>query len=447
MNDVAGYVSRLHCELRSFRFRSSLGSKFLAALGSAAIVLASGCSGGPQADPTPDPKDPIPVARIWTFDKFTTGANETEPIGAPRSQIGGVVNDKVELGSLPLAPPGLDLHARLEAFSNESGSTYWVASQAPAGPPVEKATTLGGDVDLVQYQFFRKQDQSASFRAVVNRVILEAFDQDLNPPTFQECQWRGRPGSGDCLDVMETDVQLSYFVCAISSAGEFRCSIYNSAVVARLQGWHHHWNFTTGHGDSSDCAVIHPCVDFQNPHFFFDPDDDDDGGSHAVAELEQPITLNIPLDGVSQGQLFVVNVEVTSSSFNHRQGETYIGSFLRDPADQAGLTFEIHGIEPVQTNLPRPPRPIIQPAPACSGASDPAAGTIQFAEANYFKAEVPGQGAYISITRAGGTKGDVSVLLTTADGTAQAGKDYEAFSKVIRFGDGDNIVQLIPVKS
>jgi uncharacterized delta-60 repeat protein len=245
---------------------------------------------------------------------------------------------------------------------------------------------------------------------------------------------------------METDLQLSYFVCAISSAGEFRCSIYNSAVVARLQGWHHHWNFTTGHGDSSDCAVIHPCVDFQNPRFFFDPDEDRDGGSHAVAEMDQPITLTIPLDGVSPGQLFVVNVEVTSSSFNRRQGETYIGSFLRDPAKQAGLSFETQGIEPVQTNLPRPPRPVIQPAPACSGASDPAAGTIQFAEANYFKAEVPGQGAYISITRAGGTKGDVSVLLTTADGTAQAGKDYEPVSKVIRFGDGDNILQLIPVK-
>ena len=138
-------------------------------------------------------------------------------------------------------------------------------------------------------------------------------------------------------------------------------------------------------------------------------------------------------------------MKLASSSFNHRQGETYIGSFLRDPAKQAGLSFETQGIEPVQTNLPRPPRPVIQPAPAC-GASDPAAGTIQFAEANYFKAEVPGQGAFISITRAGGTKGDVSVLLTTADGTAQAGKDYEAVSKVIRFGDGDNIVQLIPVK-
>jgi uncharacterized delta-60 repeat protein len=386
------------------------------------------------------------VARAWTFEKFTTGANETEPIGAPRSQIGGVVDDSADIGSLALAPPGFDLTAQLEAFSNESGFTYWVDSEAPSGPPVEKATTLGGDVDLDQYQVFRKQDQNASFRAVVNQVFLEAFDQDPNPPTAQQCPWRGRSGSEDCLDVMETDVQLSIFVCGVSATGEVTCSIYNSAVVARLQGWHKHWNFTTGHGNSSDCAVLRPCVDFQNPHFFFDPDEDDDGGSHALAVLEQPITVNIPLDKINAGQLFVVNVEVTSSSFNRRQGETYIGSSLRDPAKQAGLAFESTGIEPVQTNLPRPSRPVIQPAAACSGASDPAAGTIQFAEANYFKAEVPGQGAFISVTRSGGTKGDVSVLLTTADGTAQAGKDFEAASKVIRFGDGDDVVQLIPIK-
>jgi uncharacterized delta-60 repeat protein len=165
-----------------------------------------------------------------------------------------------------------------------------------------------------------------------------------------------------------------------------------------------------------------------------------------LAALEQPITVNIPLDGIGQSQLFVVNVEVASSSFNHRQGETYIGSFLRDPAKQAGLSFESTGVEPVETNLPRPPRPTIQPAPACSGASDPAAGTIQFAEADYSRAELPGQGAFISVTRTGGSKGDVSVLLTSADGTAQAGKDYDAVSKVIRFGDGDNVVQLIPIK-
>jgi uncharacterized delta-60 repeat protein len=443
---IAAWRSHGRSELRPLGFLSSPQRAIFMGLALAVMVLASGCGGGPQPDPQADPKGPVAVARVWTFDKFTTGANETEPIGAPRSQIGGVVDDSVELGTLPLAPRGLDLKARLEAFSNESGSTYWVGSEAPSGPPVEKATTLGGDVDLDQYQFFRKQDQSASLRAVVNRVFLEAFDQDPNPPTLQQCPWRGRSGSEDCLDVMETDVQLSIFVCGVSATNEVVCSIYNSAVVARLEGWHKHWNFTTGHGNSSDCAVLHPCVDFQDPHFFFDPDEDDDGGSHALALLEQPITVNIPLDKISAGQLFVVNVEVTSSSFNHRQGETYIGSFLRDPAKEAGLAFETTGIEPVQTNLPRPTRPVIQPAPACSGASDPAAGTIQFAEANYFKAEVPGQGALISVTRSGGTKGDVSVLLNSSDGTAQAGKDYEAVSKVIRFGDGDDVVQLIPIK-
>ena len=121
MNNIALHVWPLQSELRSSFFRR-FSSGLLFVLGFAPIVLA-GCGEGPQADPTPDPKGPIPVARIWTFDKFTTGANETEPIGTPRSQIGGVVDDNVQLGSLPLAPRGLDLRADLEAFSNESGST------------------------------------------------------------------------------------------------------------------------------------------------------------------------------------------------------------------------------------------------------------------------------------------------------------------------------------
>jgi hypothetical protein len=112
----------------------------------------------------------------------------------------------------------------------------------------------------------------------------------------------------------------------------------------------------------------------------------------------------------------------------------------------AGISIESQGIVPVKTALPRPRRAIIQPAAACTKAPDPQAGTIQFAEANYVRAEVPGRGAIIEITRTGGSKGDVSVLLKTSDGTAEAGKDYEAVSKVIRFGDGDDIERFIPVK-
>jgi len=434
----------------------AMRKRLLTISASAGILFASGCG----IIPRNDGGNPAPtvVTRTWTFEKFTNGNDEAVPIGSPHTQIAGVVNDSVELGSLAVTVKGEDLKARLETFSNETGFTYWVASQAPSGQKLEDEITLGGDVDLDQYQFFLKQDGQASLRFVVTEATLETFDEHNNPPDVKECGWAGHSAFDNCDEVIETVLELGYDICGLNAAGEIddNLCINSNQIEAFLRGWRDHWIFTAGLGDgaAADCVdPVHPefggvpCIDWRRSNFDFDPDaEGNNTGSHALATLKHPIVVNIPIDKVEVGQIFAVNIEATSTSFNHRQGETYAGSKFRDPAKVAGVSIESKGLIPVKANLPRLRRAVIQPAPACGGAPDPRAGTIQFADANYFKAEVPGRGAFISITRTGGTKGDVSVLLKTTDGSAQAGKDYEAVSKVIRFSDGDDIERLIPIK-
>jgi hypothetical protein len=398
------------------------------------------------------------VTRTWTFEKFTNGNDEAVPIGYPRSQIAGVVDDSVDLGPIAVTVKGENKRADLEAFSNETGFTYWVASQATSGQKLEDEITLGGDVDLDQYQFFQKQDGQASLRFVVTEATLETVDEHTNHPDVKECGWAGHSPFDDCSDVIETDLELGYDMCGLNEAGEIDNNLcFNSNdIAAYLRGWRDHWTFTAGLGDGSSGSCVDrdhpqfggvPCIDWRRSDFDFDPDaEGNKTGSHALATLKHPMVVNIPLNDVAVGSIFAVNIEVTSTSFNHRQGETFAGSKFRDPAKVAAVTIESRGIVPVKTSLPRPPRAVIQPAPACTKAPDPQAGTIQFAEANYVRAEVPGRGAVIEITRTGGNKGEVSVLLKTSDGTAEAGKDYEAVSKVIRFGDGDDIERFIPIK-
>ena len=68
--------------------------------------------------------------------------------------------------------------------------------------------------------------------------------------------------------------------------------------------------------------------------------------------------------------------------------------------------------------------------------SSNAIGSIQFNTATYKVSEDVGS-AVITLIRAGGSKGTVSVNYSTADGTATAGSDYTAVSGTLLFADGE----------
>lgn len=64
------------------------------------------------------------------------------------------------------------------------------------------------------------------------------------------------------------------------------------------------------------------------------------------------------------------------------------------------------------------------------------AGSLQFSSASYYVLEDVGN-AVITVTRAGGTKGTLSINYSTADGTAVAGSDYTAVAGTLVFADGE----------
>ena len=140
LNQLAARLSDVCCELRAFGLFPSLKSALLMVLAFAVILLASGCGASPQ-NPKENPA-PTVVTRTWTFEKLTNGNDEAVPIGAPRSQIDGVVNDSADLGPLAVTVKGESQRAGLEVFSNETGFTYWVASQAPSGQKLDRKSVV-----------------------------------------------------------------------------------------------------------------------------------------------------------------------------------------------------------------------------------------------------------------------------------------------------------------
>jgi uncharacterized membrane protein len=63
-------------------------------------------------------------------------------------------------------------------------------------------------------------------------------------------------------------------------------------------------------------------------------------------------------------------------------------------------------------------------------------GTVQFSAPSYTATE-EGGAATVTLTRTGGSTGAVSVVLSTADGTATSGQDYTPLSQVVAWADGD----------
>jgi uncharacterized delta-60 repeat protein len=94
---------------------------------------------------------------------------------------------------------------------------------------------------------------------------------------------------------------------------------------------------------------------------------------------------------------------------------------------------EFEGLEqiPVKDLTPAPEQPV-----RCTTGPDPSAGTLQFAAPN-FRTPERWPGGVVTIERTGDTHGDVSALVETSDGTAQAGSDYQSVHTVVHFGDGE----------
>jgi serine protease AprX len=71
-----------------------------------------------------------------------------------------------------------------------------------------------------------------------------------------------------------------------------------------------------------------------------------------------------------------------------------------------------------------------------NGGSTPMPGSLAFSSGNYSAAETAGS-ISITVTRTGGSAGDVSVNYATSDGTATSGSDYSSAADTLTFYDGE----------
>ena len=94
--------------------------------------------------------------------------------------------------------------------------------------------------------------------------------------------------------------------------------------------------------------------------------------------------------------------------------------------------------EPVPTPSPTPepvPTPSPTPEPVPTPSPEPDAGAIAFS-ANNYSVDEDGITASLTLNRLGGSDGEVSVDITTANGTAIAPDDYTGTVQTITFADG-----------
>jgi uncharacterized delta-60 repeat protein len=330
---------------------------------------------------------------------------------------------------------------KAEISATADGKVYWLSTQAPFADMAGPAPITGNEANLFQTQVFRKTTTGAHFQLVMTENNLATVDSNSRDPTPLEC-----PGlaEGGCAHVI--DASLYYRIHSWKNVpiknssgavvGYGAVDLADGGVSAGLFGWINHWDHWIGQSGNGNLRFT------VAPDIFYVADADATGNRvYAQMFLNQPTIIDIPLDVVELGEEFYVYVELVGAANNRRQLESFAGVSFRDPAKTKGVTYDAQGVEPVAVpagTVIIPPAVTTPPAAPCATGTDPAAGTLQFESAAYVVDEVASRGlATVWVTRGGGSKGEVSALFSTQDGTAQAGVDYTAVTSVVRFDDGD----------
>jgi uncharacterized delta-60 repeat protein len=411
--------------------------------GIVAIVVVAGCSRDSESTEPEPASGPPTVSRLWQVFVADRHANWTE-LGDDRTQNDGIAYDSVGFGNLAVVPRFGMLAAEAVIFSNETGQTYRVSTNAPhLGLPSSNVFT-GDMAQLYQESRYVVDSENPALIFTLTGLTLATIDGDARAPTAAQCRQNPPGDPVQCPSIRA----VSRFRLVARNGTDQLLSVQGSV---RVQGHSGVWDFDVWTEDGDAPA-------FTRGDFFFDPDfDDSDTFSFAQAFLdaangtggccENPIHYPIPLDGAKRGDTIVVNVAVTALALDSRQAETYAGVFLRDPATSSGVTVEANGLHLVAP--PHPPtaeeiKSPAQPAAACSGSAG-SGGTLQFASSEFATAEGEFPGALVEVTRTGSTTGVVSAVVSTSGGSAASGGDYDAVTAVVRFGDGQGGSRMIVV--
>jgi len=174
--------------------------------------------------------------------------------------------------------------------------------------------------------------------------------------------------------------------------------------------------------------------------------------SFSVAENASTITVTVTRSGGSYGVVTVDYATIDGSATASSDYASTIGTITFIDGDTTSQSFDIpilddtffEGNESFGINLSN----------VSGGATlgtnnsaliiitendpEPPAGSVQFNAVSYSVDEnIAGGELTISVTRTGGSFGDISVDYVTLDGTANAASDYSAVKNTLNFADGD----------
>ncbi|HEX5899767.1 MAG TPA: Calx-beta domain-containing protein, partial [Solirubrobacteraceae bacterium] len=393
----------------------------LAATALAALLVCAGVASAQAQDNRP--------IRLWSFSELQQPAGNVRVAGA--SQVGGMRKKRFDFGSAAFNFPESDPRgvATGSIFSTASGKTYGVLAQAPSANPFQPGSPNGGGAHLDQLQAYEKRSDKASLRITITKAVIDAIDANhaLLP---SEC-----PSHLDCKPIRGV-VRFKARAYAESAGGDF----FRAGGLAYIEGREGRWTIEAV--TSSDSR--RPLWDDGN--FTIDDDVDDVGTrSHAVAELRKPVTMNVPLSSLRDGELFAVHVRLDAETLDRRGRESAVEAFIRDPQDLKPALIETTGLKARGAPAFDEPRVKTLPAARCPAGSRRKAGRLQLSAPAYVTDESTGVPLFVLVTRTGATRGQASATVRTSAGSAQAGRDYTQTSTTVRFTDGDTSPRLVEI--
>jgi uncharacterized delta-60 repeat protein len=317
--------------------------------------------------------------------------------------------------------------------STDAGRTFWTQAVAPLND--DDYNGVRSEITLTYY--FRVEQDDAKLHFLITHASLVAFDDAGALPNPRVCPWLPPNPTAEQLRELcnghMSDAHISFRVIATGITNHFL--FYRAGAELELTGRATDWRPLLT-GDLTEHELFH------QSEFEFDDDVDGDGsGRSFLARLREPKRVDVPLYGLNKGDIFSVQIFARTSAINRIQGESQIAALLQDPLDNVGIDLQSEGLLQVP---PQDGAPATAPPLSCTGGPDPAAGKLEFSSATFAQAERADRAALI-VQRTGGTTGEVSVRVQTADADATAAGDYEPVSVEVRFADGEEGARRVEV--
>jgi uncharacterized delta-60 repeat protein len=403
--------------------------------------------------------------RVWSIRELR-GDALTEVEVATDTQIGGGFEEVFDFGpaffdsaivfddGTEEPPDGI---ASGDVSSSADGNTYWVGAEAPLGNARIAEEPIGGKARLVQYQTFVKNAADASYSFTLTAAFVEVYDG--NSVLARGCSLERSPEV--ICDLIKAEIHLDVQAFT-ADAGKPQVIFFRAAGTAHINGSEGRWTF----GADTDSVSRIPFWDLleeeeaadatESAHFdvFLENFNGPDG--NVMLDLREPHTYFVNLASVPVGGSFTVKVIAHATAYDRAavavngigtEFETAAHAWLRDPLTIGGTTVTTTGLTAIDTQQP-PVDPVdvpVSPAACTPGPGpDPEAGVLQFGAANFTVSEgdlTP----RVRITRTGGSRGAVTATVTTSDGSAVAGVDYDTVNSSVFFADGDTAGRFVNV--